>query len=90
LAVGCDAVIEAAFYGTQGAVALRNLNGSFYDFSVEQFEGTRRQSLSMPPDAWGGRAIVDWGTRLAGGERFAAEADRLIAVASVLDAIYRR
>jgi predicted dehydrogenase len=90
LSAGCDAVIEAAFYGTQGAVALRNMGGSFYDFSVEHFQGTSRRTLAAPPDAWGGRAIVDWGERLARGERFAAETDRLVDVARLLDAVYRR
>jgi hypothetical protein len=69
---------------------LRNRSGSFYDFSVEHFQGTSRRTLAAPPDAWGGRAIVDWGERLARGERFAAETDRLVDVARLLDAVYRR
>ena len=42
LPAGRDAVIEAAFYGTGGGAALRNVDGSFYDFGAERFEGTRR------------------------------------------------
>ena len=47
-AAGCDAVISAAFYGTQGGLALRNV-GSFYDFTTERFGGTTRQTLHAPP-----------------------------------------
>jgi predicted dehydrogenase len=90
LAVGCDAVISAAFYGTQGGAALRNVNGSFYDFVAERYHGTARETLAIPPDAWGGRAVTDWATRLAAGERFAPAAQRLVDVARVLDQIYGR
>jgi predicted dehydrogenase len=37
LHAGRDAVIEAAFYGTRGAVAMKNKGGSFLDFSAERF-----------------------------------------------------
>ncbi|CAM3593855.1 Gfo/Idh/MocA family protein [Corallococcus soli] len=88
LPAGCDAVIEAAFYGTQGGAALRNVQGSFYDFTADVFQGTRRERLSEPPDAWGGRAAVAWATRLARGERFDAEAEQLVEVAATLDRLY--
>jgi len=90
LAAGCDAVIGAAFYGTRGGAALRNLNGSFYDFTVERFHGTRRETLSAPPDDWGGRAAVAWARRLAAGERYDAEIERIVDVAGALDAVYGR
>ena len=83
LPAGCDAVIEAAFYGTRGGAALRNVAGSFYDFRAELFEGTRRRVLSEPPDAWGGRAARDWALALAGGACFDPAAERLVQVASV-------
>lgn len=89
VSAGCDAVIEAAFYGTKGGAALRNVNGSFYDFTADLFHGTSRERLCEPPDAWGGRAAVDWATRLSRGERFDAECERLISVAETLDRIYR-
>lgn len=85
LPAGCDAVIEAAFYGTQGGAAFRNVDGSFYDFTADAFQGTRRERLSEPPDAWGGRAAVAWATRLGRGERFDAETERLVDVAATLD-----
>jgi predicted dehydrogenase len=87
LHAGQDAVIEVHFYGTAGAASLRNVNGSFYDFSAELCRGTTRTLLASPPDAWSGRAAVDWATRLAEGARFDAEAERLIEVAAVLDRI---
>lgn len=86
---GRDAVIAAEFHGTAGGAAMRNVDGSFYDFAAERFRGTAREPLCGPPDAWGGRAAADWARRLAAGERFdAAEGERLVAVASVLDSIY--
>jgi predicted dehydrogenase len=88
LPAGQDAVIGASFYGTGGGAALRNVNGSFYDFVAERFHGTARETLATPPDAWGGRAVVDWAERLAGGERFDPEAERLVQVATALDRIY--
>lgn len=93
LQAGCDSVIEAAFYGTEGGAALRNVNGSFYDFMTERFSGTRREALTSPEDSgweWGGRAIVDWATRLAAGQRFDEEAERLVETAAALDRIYNR
>jgi predicted dehydrogenase len=90
LQAGCDAMISAAFYGTQGGAALRNVNGSFYDFTAERYRGTARETLMAPPDEWGGRAAADWAARLAAGERFDPAAEQLIDVARVLDRIYGR
>jgi predicted dehydrogenase len=90
LQAGCDAIISAAFYGTNGGAALRNVEGSFYDFVAERYRGTARETLSTPPDAWDGRAAADWALRLAAGDRFDAAAARLVDVARVLDRIYGR
>jgi predicted dehydrogenase len=90
LQAGTDAIISAAFYGTDGGVALRNVGGSFYDFATERYRGTQTETLTGPPDAWGGRAAADWATRLAAGERFDPQADKLVRVAEVLDRIYGR
>jgi hypothetical protein len=47
--------------------------------------------LSRPPDAWGGRAILEWTLRLATGRRgFDPEAERLVELAATLDRIYGR
>ena len=90
LQAGCEAVIGAELYGTAGGAAFRNVDGSFYDFTAERFRGTSRETLSSPPDDWGGRAAADWARRLAAGERFDPEAERLVDVAGVLDRIYGR
>ena len=81
LHAGCDAMISAAFHGTHGGAALRNVNGSFYDFVAERYRGTGRETLASPPDEWGGRAAADWAVRLAAGERFDPEVEKLVDVA---------
>jgi predicted dehydrogenase len=90
LPAGRDAIISAAFYGTGGGAALRNVGGSFYDFEAELYRGTAAEPLAGPPDEWGGRAAADWARRLAGGARFDPEADNLVEVAALLDRIYGR
>jgi predicted dehydrogenase len=88
LAAGCDALIEAALFGTKGGAKLSNIGGSFYDFIAERYQGTSRVQLSSPPDDWGGRALIEWTGRLAQGTRFEAEAERLTVVAEIVDEIY--
>ncbi|ESR22770.1 L-arabinose 1-dehydrogenase [Lutibaculum baratangense AMV1] len=90
LQAGQDAIIKASFYGTGGGASLRNVGGSFYDFVAERYHGTATEELGGPPDAWGGRAAADWASRLAAGEQFGEEAERLVEVASVLDRVYGR
>jgi predicted dehydrogenase len=90
LSAGRDAVIEAQFHGTRGSLAFRNVNGSFYDFIAERYEGTRTTSLAEPPDAWGGRAAVAWARQLAADPSFDPAIERMTDVAAVLDAIYGR
>lgn len=88
LPAGQDAVISAAFYGTEGGAVLRNVDGSFYDFVGERLRGQSRERLVSPPDAWGGRAAVAWARQLAEGGRFDPEADKLTVLAQTLDRIY--
>jgi predicted dehydrogenase len=90
LPAGRDASIGASFYGEGQGAALRNLNGSFFDFTAERYRGTATETLASPPDDWGGCAAADWARRLAAGERFAPEAERFVDVAEVLDRIYGR
>lgn len=90
LSAGREAVIEVALHGTEGGAFLRNLNGSFYDFTAEHCVGTRREVLARPPDAWGGRAVVGWAERLAAGHGFDPAARRYLDAARVVDAIYQR
>jgi predicted dehydrogenase len=88
LHAGQDAVIEASFYGSQGAASLRNVGGSFYDFEARLQRGTQSTSLSGPPDEWGGRAAVRWAEQLARDRSFDLAARHLETVAGVLDCIY--
>lgn len=90
LQAGCDAQISAAFYGTEGGAALRNVGGSFYDFVAERYRGTATATLASPPDEWGGRAAAHWAKRLSTGSGFDPAAEQLIDVAQVLDRIYGR
>lgn len=90
LSAGQDAVVEAAFHGTKGGAALRNVSGSFFDFRAEAFKGTSRRTLSEPPDTWGGRAIVAWARQLAQAPRFDPAVELAGRVARVLDRIYGR
>lgn len=90
LAAGRDAIIGASFYGEGNGAALRNVDGSFFDFVAERYRGTAAETLASPPDDWGGRAAADWARRLAAGERFDPEAERFVDVARVLDRVYGR
>jgi predicted dehydrogenase len=90
LPAGRDAVIEASFHGTRGGASLRNVNGSFYDFAAERYDGTRSTTLACPPDAWGGRAAVQWARQLAAGGGYDPAIERMNDVAAILDAIYGR
>jgi predicted dehydrogenase len=85
---GCDSVIQATVYGTHGGASWHNVNGSFFDFVTERFEGTRRHVLSGPPEAWGGRAAVDWLNRLRVSNRFDPAINHVAQVAATLDRIY--
>ena len=89
LQAGCDAVIGASFYGTSGGAEMRNVNGSFYDFTAERFRGTSREVLVSPPEDWGGRAAVDWARRLSAGSRFDPRCAEYVATAEAIDRIYR-
>ncbi len=90
LSAGCDAVIEASFYGTKGGVALKNVAGSFYDFVAERYWGTKKETLVHPPDAWGGKALVHWIEQLASNPNYNPETSNYLKSAEVLDQIYGR
>jgi len=91
LPAGVDAVIEASFYGTNGGVSFKNINGSFYDFVAERFYGTSRQQIAEAGDKWGGKAAVHWATELANsGNKFNADAYQYIKAAEILDRIYKK
>jgi len=88
LAAGRDADIRAVFYGTRGALMLRNVKGSFYDFCAERWAGTSKILLDKAPDAWGGRAAVDWARQLCNGASYDPAIEKSVQVAAVVDASY--
>jgi predicted dehydrogenase len=90
LHAGRDCILEARFYGTHGGVSLRNVDGSFYDFVAEHHVGTSSTTIAAPPDAWGGRAAVDWARRVAEGEGFDPEIEHAVYVHELIDRIYGR
>lgn len=89
LPAGEDAVIGASFYGTRGGARVSNVQGSFYNFKAERFRGTAREPLGETPQAWGGRALVEWTRKLRAGRRFDPDIEGLIPVSETLDRIYR-
>jgi predicted dehydrogenase len=90
LSAGVDAVIGAQFFGTRASAALRNVGGSFYDFTASQAIGTRQETLVEPPDEWGGRAVVAWARQLGEANRYDEGAGQLVGLAAAIDAIYGR
>lgn len=86
---GCDAQIEARFFGTAGGASFHNVNGSFYDFRAEHFLPDRsRRLLAEPPDDWAGRAALEWVRALRASPRFDRGIEHVATVADVLDRIY--
>ena len=88
LSAGADAIIGATFYGTEAGAEMRNENGSFFDFRADLLRGQERERLSSPPDAWGGRAAVQWVEDLAEGLRFDGSTSGLLQTAHTLDRLY--
>ncbi len=89
LHAGRDAAIAAAFHGTKGGAALRNVDGSFHDFAVERYRGTSREVIAAPPDDWGGRAAVAWAVDISRGARFdPAAAQHLERLSEAVDRVY--
>jgi len=87
---GGECAFECTAWGTDGAVSVRNVGGSFYDFRAELWRGTEVETLVEPPDAWGGRAIGSWATRLASDRGYDPGADELELLARVIDDVYAK
>ncbi len=90
LPLGADCFIEAAFFGSRGSAMVRNVQGSFYDFTAEHCVGRERTLLCGPKDPWGGRALTAWAERLARDHSFDPEVETTTRVAHILDSIYGR
>ena len=85
---GRDCVFECTAWGSEGAVSVHNVGGSFYDFGAQLWRGTGSETLIEPPDEWGGRAIAAWAERLRGDGGYDPAADELELVAEVIDGVY--
>jgi predicted dehydrogenase len=85
---GGECAFECTAWGDEGAVSVRNVGGSFYDFRAELWRGTGSEALAEPPDDWGGRAIGAWADALARGGGYDPAAEELEALARALDAVY--
>ncbi len=90
LPAGSEAVIEVSFFGTNGGVALKNVAGSFYDFVGLRYRGTKTETLTTPPDNWGGKALLDWIEKLSVNSNYSDRAAQYLKSAEVLDKIYGR
>jgi predicted dehydrogenase len=91
--IGSHVTIEVLFHGTEGAAALRNVPGSFYDFTAERYEGTQKESLNFENNSgnkWGGLAALDWCRRVASGGKFDPDSENLVVPAGIIDQIYGR
>ncbi|MCU7492083.1 MAG: Gfo/Idh/MocA family protein [Bacteroidota bacterium] len=87
---GRDAVIEASFYGTEGGLSLKNLNGTFYDFKSERYRWTAHETLSEPPEDWGPKAALNWIEKMSQSTKYDSEIEQIIKVSEVIDRIYGR
>ena len=91
VSAGKDAIIGATFYGTKGGASFKNINGSFYDFQAEKYNGTQTEILVTPPDEWSGRAGVAWVENMIKNNGFDEKtATEFIRTAEVIDRIYGR
>ena len=89
VAAGYDARIELTFFGTKGGASFRNVNGSFYDFVAERYSRDRKaETLTRPPETWGGRAAVAWARQLSTSPSFDPAIRALQVVATTLDRLY--
>jgi predicted dehydrogenase len=89
LPIGRDCGFECTLYGTEGAVSIHNVGGSFYDFVAHRHRGTSAELLSEPPDDWGPRALAAWAHEVGAGRGFDQAAGQLVERAAILDEIYR-
>jgi predicted dehydrogenase len=86
---GGECAFECTAWGSDGAVSVRNVGGSFYDFRAELWRGTSAEPVVEPGEEdWGGGAIAAWARRLASGNRYDPAADELELLARGIDDVY--
>jgi hypothetical protein len=84
---GADAQIRFGCFGTEGGVIVENVGGSFYDFACDRARGPKLERLVSPPDAWGGRAILNWLDQLSRSRGYQEDVG-FLQVANALDVLY--
>ena len=89
LSVGKDAEISFKVFGTTGAACFTNVNGSFYDFKLDLYKQNQTETLVDQPDDWGVRAISNWASKLAKGNKFDPDNHELIKTAMIIEDIYQ-
>ncbi|HST68624.1 MAG TPA: Gfo/Idh/MocA family oxidoreductase [Solirubrobacterales bacterium] len=87
---GGECAFECTVWGTDGAVSVRNVGGSFFDFRAELWRGISAEPLVEPPDAWSGRTIGAWAQQLTGDRHYDPAADDLELVAEVIEDVYAK
>lgn len=87
---GADCVYRVAAFGTDGGAELRNIDGSFYEFELERFDGRTGRIVGRESRAWLGRAIGEWIDRLARDPGFDPAVEHSVPVSMVVDALYGR
>lgn len=91
VSAGRDAVIEATFYGTNGGVAFKNIDGSFYDFKAEKYNGTQTEQIASAPDDWSGKAGLEWAQKILDGQGFdPVSANEYLQLSEIIDRVYGR
>ena len=85
---GAECAFECTAWGTDGAVSVRNVGGSPYDFRTELWRGTSAEVLVEPPDSWGDRAIRAWAQQLASSDHYDPAVEELGLLAEVIDDVY--
>jgi predicted dehydrogenase len=89
LPAGQPAEIAVDLWGTDGALRLRNVGGSFYDFALARCRGASPEVIVSPPDDWGGRQLLAWVERLSLGASYDPSVEDQLRVAEILDAAAR-
>lgn len=88
ISAGCDAVIKWVFYGSKGTICVKNCNGSFYDFTTEQYIGTSCKVLNCESKEWSHKAIRDWATKTFENKQFDESVKEHTIISKILDSIY--
>ena len=88
LSCGVDAIIKFIFYGTEGALFITNINGSYFDFVLEKMNGRMKETLVSPPDEWGPKAIISWAEELNVSSGFDKSVEEVLKVSKVVDEFY--